>query len=115
MEGAVLNESHVGLGGGDRVGGDRASRGVNGDLLYFRHEVARSTDVRLCPNPYDIPADAPPPRSRDEAHDFWQKAYDESQVREEQTISVLRVTAEEWTANGREFSIRADLKADISM
>ena len=85
-----------------------------GDLLYFRHKVTRSTDVRLCPNPYDIPVDAPPPRSHDEAHDFWQKAYDESQVREVQTISVLGVTAQEWTANGREFSVRADLNDLLS-
>ena len=86
----------------------------SGDLLYFRHDVTSSTDVRLCPDPYDIPADAPPPRSRNEAQIFWQSAYDESQVREVQTISVSRVTAQHWTANGTGFSVRADLKDLLS-
>lgn len=84
------------------------------DLLYIRDEATRTADVRLCPNPYDIPADASPPRSRDEAHDFWQSAYNKSQVRKVQTISVLRITAQEWTAIGREFSVRADLNDLLS-
>ena len=87
---------------------------LTADLLYFRDEITRTIDAKLCPNPYNIPADAPPPRSHDEAHDFWQNAYDESQVREVQTISVLRVTTQEWKANGREFSVRADLNVLLS-
>ena len=62
-----------------------------------------------CPNPYEVPATAPAPRSPREAHTLWQEAYDASQAREEQAITVPWITARKWTANGSVFSVRADL------
>ena len=62
-----------------------------------------------CPNPYDVPSEAPAPRPHDEAHDFWQAAYDASQTRKEKSITVPWITAEEWTTAGEAFSVRADL------
>ena len=62
-----------------------------------------------CPNPYNIPADAPAPQSNDEAHTFWQAAYGASQNSPEQRITVPWVTATEWEASGGDFSVRADL------
>ncbi len=41
-----------------------------------------------CPDPYDVPPDAFAPRSHDEAREFWQRAYDASQTKTEQTITV---------------------------
>ena len=62
-----------------------------------------------CPNPYEVPADAPAPKSADEAHTFWQAAYSTSQNPREQRITVPWVTATEWEARGGDFSVRADL------
>lgn len=62
-----------------------------------------------CPDPYDVPVDAPPPRSPGEAHDFWQAAYDASQDRPETTITGRWVTADEWHAKDSSFSVKADL------
>ena len=62
-----------------------------------------------CPDPYDVSPDASPPRSPDEAHEFWRQAYAASQLREGQPITVPWVTASTWTATDRDFSITADI------
>lgn len=62
-----------------------------------------------CPNPYDVPADTPGPRSADEAHQAWQQAYNASQSRVGQTITLPWITASEWTASGASFAVRADI------
>lgn len=62
-----------------------------------------------CPDPYDVPSDAPPAGSHDEAHALWQEAYDASQNRTEQTIIVPWITASEWTAKGEAFSVTANI------
>lgn len=62
-----------------------------------------------CPDPYDVPADAPPARSYDEAHAIWQAAYDASQNRTERTIAVPWITASEWTAKGKAFSVSVNI------
>ena len=63
-----------------------------------------STFYSPCPDPYDVPADAPAPRSLDEAHRFWLAAYGASQARV-QPITVPWTTALEWTARGEIFSV----------
>ena len=63
-----------------------------------------------CPDPYDISPDAPPARSHDEAHDLWQEAYDASENRKEQTITVPWITASEWTVSRNAFSVTADIE-----
>ena len=84
------------------------------DLLYFRDEVVRATEIRLCPDPYDVPADAPAPRSLNESHSLWQAAYDASQAREERSTSMLLITAAQLTAEERSFSATADMSGLLS-
>lgn len=62
-----------------------------------------------CPDPYDVPSDAPPARSYDEAHAIWQAAYDASQNRTERAIIVPWITASEWTAKGKAFSVSVNI------
>ena len=62
-----------------------------------------------CPDPYDVPPDAPPPNTHDEAHAFWKQAYEASQNPEERTITVPWLTATNWEARGASFHITADV------
>lgn len=62
-----------------------------------------------CPNPYDVPADAPPARSAREANRLWDEAYARSQTSAPQTITVPWITASQWTARGQTFAVRADI------
>ena len=70
-----------------------------------------------CLSPYDVPADAPAPRSVEESHETYRKSRDAceavraSEGRNE--ITVAWVTASEWTAAGRRFAISADLSRVI--
>ena len=75
---------------------------------YYLDEVATQT-YKPCLDPYRVPADAPAPRSHDEAHTFWQAAYSASQALSDVTIMLPWVTANEWTAEREAFSVRADL------
>ena len=80
---------------------------LTGNSYYPDDEFTRTYSP--CPDPHDVPADAPPPRSPGEAHDFWQAAYDASQDRPETTITGRWVTADEWHVEGSSFSVKADL------
>ena len=62
-----------------------------------------------CPDPYEVPVDAPPPRSADEAHDFWQEAYDASQTKVDITVTLPWITASDWIAADDQFSVTADI------
>ena len=85
------------------------------DLIYFRNEVTRTIETSQCPDPYNIPADSPAPRSPDEAHEFWQAAYDASQrPKGKESIVVSSVTTNQWTAAGETFSVTADLSEVLS-
>lgn len=70
-----------------------------------------STTYSPCPDPYDVPVDAPLAGSYDEALALWQAAYDASQNRVEQTIIVPWITASEWTAKGKAFSVSVNINA----
>ena len=72
-----------------------------------------SKNYNPCPDPYDVPADAPPARSHNEAHDLWQEAYDASKARKGQTIIVPWITASEWTARGESFSVTANIQEEL--
>ena len=67
-----------------------------------------------CPDPYGVSPDAPAPGSPDEAREFWERAYDASQTRNEQTIIIPWITASEWKARGAEFSVTADISQLLS-
>ncbi len=76
---------------------------------YFDHEdVAES--VGFCPDPRDVPPDAPPPGSYREARELWMSARDASDQKTEQEVNVMQVTASVWEVNEDSFSIRANLR-----
>ena len=62
-----------------------------------------------CPSPYDVAVDAPAPRSPSEAHRAWQEAYNASQSRKSQSITVPWITASEWTASGTAFAVKVNI------
>ena len=78
--------------------------------FYPRHEFERA--YTPCPDPYDVSSDAAAPRSASEASAFWLEAcgaYAASLDGEAQSVTVPWITALEWTANGEDFTIVADL------
>ena len=85
---------------------------LSGRRFYTEDEY--TTSVSPCPNPYNVPADARAPRSVEEAHAFWQAAYDASQSAPEQPVTVPWITAREWRAEGNAFSLRADLSETLA-
>ena len=86
---------------------------LTGDSFWRDDEF--STEISLpCPDPYEVSPDAPAPGSPDEAREFWERAYDASQTRNEQTVIVPLITASEWTAGGTGFSVTADIRGLLS-
>ena len=77
---------------------------------YYYPDDEFTTTHSSCPNPYEVPADAPPARSPGEAHDLWEAAYDASLSLRETTITSRWVTADEWHAEGTFFSVKADIR-----
>ena len=57
-------------------------------------------NFKPCPDPYDVPADAPPARSSSDALRLWQQAFDTSARRKSQTITFKWIIAENWTSIG---------------
>ena len=74
---------------------------------YLTHSFSKT--YKKCPDPYDVPADAPAPRSPDEAHAFWEAAYRASRQSPEVPIRGPRITALEWTTSADAFAVRADI------
>ena len=74
----------------------------------------QESDERKCPDPYEIPPDAPVPISLDASHALWQRAYDSSQDKEQVSIRVSRITANRWSESGEHFNIGADLSKVLS-
>ena len=91
--------------GGRQIGALR--KPLTGGWFYEEDEFTKS--YKPCPDPYDVPVDAPAPRSHNESHRFWQAAYDLSHERQETLLTLPWITALEWTANGDVFAVRADL------
>ncbi len=81
---------------------------LTGGYHWTTHEFA--TTHHPCPNPFDVPADTPPPRSSAEAHQTWEKAYHDSKLLQPQPITVPWVTASQWTASGTSFSLAANIE-----
>ena len=67
---------------------------------------------KTCPDPYQVPASAPAPRSADQAHAFWQEAYSSSLRIPPQSITVPWITADVLRIVKDQFSVKADL-ADV--
>ena len=85
---------------------------LTGGWFYPNDESRYSYEP--CPDPYNVPADAPAPRSHDEAHGFWQAAYDASQSRPSIPVTVPRITALNWDVSTDRFSVVADLSDVIA-
>ena len=79
------------------------------DWSYAEDETTINIDSSQCPDPYDIPSDIPPPMSGDEAHDNWQQALDSSRDRATRQLTYPWITADEWTSDGDNFTISADI------
>ena len=76
---------------------------------YFWPTDTYTTTYNPCPSPYDVAAGARAPSSPAEAHQAWQEAYNASQSRPTQSITVPWITALEWTASGTSFAMKADI------
>ncbi len=80
---------------------------LTGGWSWTEDEFPKSYDP--CPDPYEVPTDALPASSHDEAHDLWQEAYDTSKNQKEQTIIVPWITASSWTASRNAFSVTVNV------
>ena len=76
---------------------------------YYYPDNSFTITHEPCPDPYDVDPDAPAPRSHDEAHEFWQAAYDASQAIEGASHVVPWITASKMKLNGDNFSVKADI------
>ena len=85
---------------------------LTGGLSWTENEF--TTAHSPCPDPYDVPADAPAPKSPWEAQSFWLEAYSASLSLLPQFITVPWITASEWTARGTDFSVTADISRLLS-
>ena len=77
------------VGSGTRVASLRPR--LRGNSYYSEDEY--TTSFRSCPDPYDVSPEASAPSSPDDAHEYWQAAYDASQAIGERSITVPWITA----------------------
>ena len=56
----------------------------------------------------------PAPGSPAEANAFWQAARDATEEQAEVNLTVPWITAEEWTASGQAFSLKADISEVVA-
>ena len=80
---------------------------LTGGAYYPRHQF--TLPYTQCPDPYQIPADAPAPNSPREASRFWQAAYNQSQSMPDLQVTAPWITASRFTARGESFSVRANI------
>ena len=83
---------------------------LTGNWFYSTDEFTYS--YQPCPNPYDIPEGASPPRSHDEA--AFGIEWNVLPRRIPKQILIPWKTASEWTVNGKEFSVKADISEILS-
>ena len=62
-----------------------------------------------CPDPYNVPADAPPPASHDEAASIFEQAYLASTSAPATTRTVPIHIASEWSISESDFTVEADI------
>ena len=80
---------------------------LTGNRYYPEDEFTKTYEQ--CPDPYEISPDAPLPRSPDQAHQFWERAYNASLSVSERSINVPWITALDWSATSGGFSLLADV------
>ena len=92
------------------AGRPTASLRTPAGLEFHYTEDEYETSYTPCPNPYDVPVDAPAPETHDEALEVFQNAYDAAQSAEEQSITVQWITARNWKAEAEEFAVTVDIR-----
>ena len=75
----------------------------------FWPEDRFTTTYSPCPDPADVPADAPPARSPTEANRLWEEAYDRSRLTVERAITVPWIDATKFHVTGGAFDVEADI------
>ena len=85
---------------------------LTGGWFYDSHQY--TTTYSQCPNPYDVPADAPAPQSLQEATQFFQDTYNRSQNPVGKSVTVLWITAKEWRIGSESFTVRANVEGVLS-
>ena len=68
-----------------------------------------SYDYSPCPDPHDVPADAPPPATAEESREFWAEAKAKSAARRSILTVAQWVTASLWTVEPDRFKVTADI------
>ena len=79
---------------------------------WFYNDDFFATERSICPNPYDVDMNVTPPSSYHQAHEFWRRAYFESQSIINPSFTGRWITATEWSIQGLEFAVSADI-ADL--
>ena len=80
----------------------------------FWTEDQFTTTYSPCPDPADIPTDAPPARSHSEANRLWQEAYSRSTLTPKRAITVPWIDAAEFRGDGEAFDVEANMREVIS-
>ena len=73
-----------------------------------------NTTYSPCPDPADVPADAPPARSPSEAHRLWREAYERSQSTPQVSVTAPWIDAEKFSINRNTFTVRANIRDILS-
>ena len=68
-----------------------------------------TTPPSVCPDPYNVPSEAPAPNSGAESHEHWKAAKEASQQTPTGTQTVPWVIAQEWEVSLPRFRVVADL------
>ena len=77
---------------------------------YYTTSSYQVADIP-CPDPYDVPADAPAPASYDQAHAAWRQSYLDSMSAPSTTLTVPFQSAAEWSISGDDFAVGDDIKS----
>ena len=90
--------------GGINVASLRSSASGGADDEY-------TTSHKPCPDPYDVPLDAPVPLSVEESQEIRRAVYRASQASERRSITASWITARWWNVDGASFEATADIDA----
>lgn len=94
-------------GNGERIA--RLRRPLGSGSSYSEDEITVKVTSKPCPDPYDIPAEAPPPMSADAARSNWEQARDASREVVGREVTFPWITADQWAIDGDTFNISADI------
>ena len=76
---------------------------------YTSEKFTTEYSKSACPDPYAVPANAPPAQSREDARRLWQAAYDASQEKVDRVVESVWITANDWSVTNDSFTVSADI------